>query len=119
VNFYRNKTAICMAEWIGPGRGSVDPLKEANANNLDIAAGRKSDVQVILEDGRDPSDVLSEQSWIVNERKKRGLAPANYNVKAADAAGGDDGGSEGGGTAEDRDGDGQPNEEARKKKVAA
>ena len=117
VNFYRNKTAICMAEWIGPGRGSVDPLKEANANNLDIAAGRKSTVQVILEDGRDPSDVLSEESWLAAERSKRKLPPANYNVKA-DGAGGEDG-SAGGGTEDDRDGDGKPNEEARKKKVAA
>jgi lambda family phage portal protein len=119
VNFYRNKTAICMAEWIGPGRGSVDPLKESNSNNLDAAAGRASTVEHILERGRDPSDVMSEEAWWLKERKARGLETPNYNVKAADAAGGDDGGSEGGGTAEDRDGDGQPNEEARKKKVAA
>lgn len=117
VNFYRNKTAICMAEWIGPGRGSVDPLKEANANNLDIAAGRKSTVQVILEDGRDPSDVLSEESWLAAERSKRKLPAANYNVKA-DGAGGEDG-SAGGGTEDDRDGDGKPQEDAKKKKVAA
>lgn len=81
VNFYRQKTAICMAEWIGPGRGSVDPLKEANANNLDIAAGRKSTVATILEDGRDPSDVLAEESWYTEERKRRSLDPINHNVK--------------------------------------
>jgi lambda family phage portal protein len=87
VNFYRNKTAICMAEWIGPGRGSVDPLKEANANNLDAAAGRASTVEHILERGRDPSDVLAEEAWWLEERKKRGLEAPNYNTKAAaDAA---------------------------------
>lgn len=84
ANFYRNKTAICMAEWIGPGRGSVDPLKEANANNLDTAAGRTSTVETILERGRDPSDVLAEEDWYQTEReKRRGLGPVNHNVKAA------------------------------------
>lgn len=109
ANFYRQKTAITMAEWIGPGRGSVDPLKEANADNLDIAAGRKSTVESILERGRDPSDVLAEEDWYQSERANRGLAPVNHNVKSADASG--DGGSDGSGTEEDRDGDGKPNED--------
>jgi lambda family phage portal protein len=81
VNFYRSKTAICMAEWIGPGRGSVDPLKEANANNSDTAAGRKSTVECILEGGRDPSDVLSEEAWYNQERAARSLDPVNHNIK--------------------------------------
>jgi len=117
ANFYRQKTAICMAEWIGPGRGSVDPKKEADANNADTAAGRKSTVECILEGGRDPSDVLAEEAWYTNARKAHKLDPVNHNVKAADAGGSEDGGA--GGTQDDRDGDGQPNEEARKKKVAA
>ena len=86
VNFYRSKTAICMAEWIGPGRGSVDPNKEANADNLDIAAGRKSTPESILERGRDPSDVLSEESWYRAEREQRGLPEQNFNVKADGSA---------------------------------
>lgn len=87
TNFYRQKTAICMAEWIGPGRGSVDPLKESNSNNLDAAAGRASTVEHILERGRDPSDVMAEEAWWLAERNKRKLSAPNYNVKAAtDAA---------------------------------
>lgn len=82
-NFYRNKTAICMAEWIGPGRGSVDPLKESSAANLDAASGRASTVEHILERGRDPVDVLAEEDWYRQEREKRGLPEANHNVKAA------------------------------------
>lgn len=112
ANFYRNKTAICMAEWIGPGRGSVDPQKEANANNLDTAAGRTSAVEHILERGRDPMDVIAEEAWWKSVREANGLAEPNYNVKAS--AGGDDGGSEGGGTQADRDGDGEENEEERR-----
>lgn len=85
ANFYRQKTAICMAEWIGPGRGSVDPKKEADADNLDTAAGRQSTVENIMERGRDPSDVLSEEAWYLAERERRGLPAPNHNVKA-DAA---------------------------------
>lgn len=114
VGFYKNKTAICMAEWIGPGRGSVDPLKEANANNLDTAAGRKSTVECILEDGRDPSDVMQDELWLRNERERLGLPALNHNVKASDA-GGEDGASSSG-TEADRDGDGIANEEQRKRK---
>lgn len=90
ANFYRNKTAICMAEWIGPGRGSVDPLKEANADNLDTAAGRKSTVEAILERGRDPSDVLAEEAWYLAERQKRKMDVPNHNVKAAPTGAEDD-----------------------------
>lgn len=111
--FYRNKSAITMAEWIGPGRGSVDPLKEANSDNLDTAAGRKSTVEAILERGRDPSDVLAEESWMNSEREKRGLPPLNHNVKP-EASGSEDGGDSAG-TADDRDGDGKANEEQTKK----
>lgn len=113
ANFYRNKTAICMAEWIGPGRGSVDPLKEANANNLDIAAGRKSTVEAILETGRDPVDVVQEEVFYRQLRKDSGLDPVNHNVKA-DAAGASEDGAAAG-TEDDRDGDGVPMESKRKK----
>ena len=111
ANFYRNKSAICMAEWIGPGRGSVDPLKEANANNLDTAAGRKSTVQIILEDGRDPEDVMAENMWWHAELEKRGLPTPNYNVKPEAGAGE---GETTGNVDPDRDGAGASNESKRK-----
>lgn len=119
INFYRSKTAITMAEWIGPGRGSVDPLKEANADNLDTAAGRKSTVECILERGRDPADVLAEEAWMLEERSNRGLPALNHNVKPEQGADSNGDGGDGGGTAEDRDGDGKPNEEQLKKPKGA
>lgn len=115
ANFYRAKTAITMAEWIGPGRGSVDPLKEANADNLDTAAGRKSSVESVLERGRDPLDVLAEEQWYNTEREAMGLDPVNHNVKP-DAMAGDQAGADGqGGTADDHDGDGKSLEDQSKK----
>lgn len=116
VNFLRNKTAICMAEWIGPGRGSVDPLKEANADNLDIAGKRKSTVEAILERGRDPSDLIAEEAWFLAECVDKKLDPPNHNVKADGAAGSDGSGS--GASEQDRDGDGIPLEDKKPKKKA-
>lgn len=110
--FYRNKTAICMAEWIGPGRGSVDPNKEAEAANKDTAAGRTSTIEQILERGRDPDDVLAEEAFYIAARDALGLAPVNHNIKSAEQSAE----GEGGGTEDDRDGDGQPNEDQRKPK---
>jgi len=111
ANFYRSKTALCMADWIGPGRGSVDPLKEANANNLDTAAGRVSSAELIAEAGRDPLDVMAEEKWLREERARQGLPPIDLNTKAGGAAGEDGGDSRG--TQSDRDGDGIENEGER------
>lgn len=112
--FYKNKTAICMAEWIGPGRGSVDPNKEAEAANKDTAAGRTSTIEHILERGRDPDDVLAEEAFYLAARSSLGLAPVNHNIKSSEQS--SDGDSAGGGSEDDRDGDGQPNEDQRKPK---
>lgn len=90
TNFYRNKTALCMAEWIGPGRGMTDPLKEESAYNLGVASGRKSTVAIILEDGRDPEDVLAEERHYQDRREELGLPPVNHNLKAV-SSGGEDG----------------------------
>lgn len=110
--FYRNKTAICFAEWIGPGRGSVDPNKEADAANKDTAAGRTSTIEHILERGRDPDDVLAEEAFYQAAREGMGLAPVEHDIKAAsDSADGSATGTE-----DDRDGDGIPNEGQRKSK---
>ncbi|PYF05029.1 lambda family phage portal protein [Rhodopseudomonas faecalis] len=38
-DFYAAKAAYCAARWIGPGRGWVDPLKEAQASAFRIASG--------------------------------------------------------------------------------
>jgi lambda family phage portal protein len=113
ANFYRRKTEITNCEWYGPSRGSVDPLKEANANNLDTASGRVSTVELISERGRDPDDVLQEEVYWKDAREEKGLATPNLNVKAAAEAG--DEAASGAGSEADRDGDGITNEEQRKK----
>lgn len=112
ISFYKNKTALCMADWIGPGRGHIDPLKEASAANLNTAAGRASTIRYILEEGNDPDDVWAEEAYAITARDELGLPRADHNTKKS--AG--DGEDEGGGTEDDRDGDGKPLEGQRKGK---
>ena len=38
-NFYENKAAWCRCKWIGPGRGWVDPVKEAQASQIRMETG--------------------------------------------------------------------------------
>lgn len=116
TGFYRFKTELTMCEWLGPSRGSVDPLKEANANNLDTAAGRTSAVESALERGRDVRDIALEQKYYFDLLEELGLPLPNLNVKPGDD-GSDGGGEDGkGGTADDRDGDGEANEEEKQQR---
>jgi capsid protein len=112
--FYDEITAITKARWIGPSRGTVDPLKEANARNIDEAALRKSPQEHILEDGGDYIEILDEIKEFRDGVDERKLSPPNYNVKADTS--GDSAESEGGGdNSADGDNDGIPNEAEKKK----
>jgi lambda family phage portal protein len=58
--FYEQKCAWCRARWIGPGRGWVDPLKEAQAAELrmDIFVSTLEDE--CAEQGKDWEEVLEQ-----------------------------------------------------------
>jgi lambda family phage portal protein len=43
------RQAYLGANWIGPNRASIDPLKEANADTADVALGVKTREQICLE----------------------------------------------------------------------
>ncbi len=113
AKFYPNLSAISNCTWIGPSRGTVDPMKEASARNLEEAAMRKSPIEHILEDGRDPWEVLDQIKLFREELDIRDLDEPDYNTKgqASEADG------SGGGSAEraDGDNDGIPNEADKKK----
>lgn len=58
VNFYRYRAEITMSEWLGPGRGRIDPVKEATASDLNLAAGRTNLSLEAGDQGLDSRDVL-------------------------------------------------------------
>jgi lambda family phage portal protein len=52
-SFLEAKTAWSGCEWIGPGRGQIDPLKEANATKVDLSSGLTTIEIEAAERGRD------------------------------------------------------------------
>lgn len=72
-DFYEAKTAWCGCEWIGPGRGHIDPMKEWNANKLKYSMRLTTLEQLASEDGMRWRTLVDQH---VQERRyaaKRGL----------------------------------------------
>ena len=109
ARFYERRTLIGMSSWLRPGRGRVDPLKEGQASDLEVHAGRSNNAIECASNGMDIVDVLMGQARERLMRERFGL-PQFTPLKIAGAAGGGDGGAESRGTEADRDGDGEANE---------
>ena len=78
------RSAYGRAEWIGPGRGVIDPVKEPQGAVLQLDAGLTTLAdQTRMISGRYWLDVLDEREVEEAEMKKRGLALPDW-------AGGDD-----------------------------
>jgi lambda family phage portal protein len=72
------ETAIrAPVRWVPPAWDWVDPLKDAQAEQLAVEAGFKSRSQVIVERGRDPDKVLAE---IAEERAAAEAAGVSFDV---------------------------------------
>ena len=75
ANFYRHKSALVQCEWQGPGRGVIDPLKEAQAADIDMNAGRSNLAIAAADTGRDPRRVLQGLAREKRLREELGLGP--------------------------------------------
>lgn len=67
--FYENRAAYCRCKWIGPGRGWVDPVKEATASEIRLQSHISTLEDECAEQGKDWEDVL-EQIAVEQARKK-------------------------------------------------
>ena len=52
-DYYGSEPAITAAEWIGPPKGQIEPVKEVQADILSVQHNLKSREEVMLEQGRD------------------------------------------------------------------
>jgi capsid protein len=59
-DFYENKAAYCRARWIGPGRGWIDPLKEAQAADMRMKIMVSTLEDECAEQGKDWEEVLEQ-----------------------------------------------------------
>lgn len=71
--FYDNRTAYLRCRWIGPGKGWVDPVREAQAAQIRIDTGLSTLEDECSEQGRDWRETLDQQQTEMIERRARGL----------------------------------------------
>lgn len=61
-DFYENRAAWCACKWIGPGRGWIDPLKEAQAMDARLKSGTSTLERECAEQGDDWEEVLEQRA---------------------------------------------------------
>jgi len=61
-DFYDARAEYCQAEWIGPARGYVDPVKEMTADIAGIEAGIMTMADVVAERGGDWEQVVAQRA---------------------------------------------------------
>jgi lambda family phage portal protein len=61
-DFYNLMPLYCRAKWIGPGRGTIDPVKEAQAAQLRINAGISTLEDECAEQGLDWEEVAEQRA---------------------------------------------------------
>lgn len=72
-DFYTLRRAYAAAKWIGPGRGWVDPVKEADAVVIRMKAGLTTLEMECAEQGQDWEEVLEQQAVEIARCKELGL----------------------------------------------
>jgi lambda family phage portal protein len=91
--FYENRTAWTRARWIGPGRGWIDPLKEAQAAELRMDTMLSTLEEECAEQGKDWEEVLEQRAEEQARLKKLGLDKVIDQAKKLRAKGDPSGGT--------------------------
>lgn len=86
--FYERRALIGFASWLRPGRGKVDPMKEENASDIAVNAGRSNNALECANNGLDLTDVLVGQARERRLRERLGIKEF-VPLKIAGASGGD------------------------------
>lgn len=71
--FHEARAAYAACVWMGPGRGWVDPVKEAEAAVLRMDAGITTLIQECAEQGHDWEEQVADRAIIVKRFKDAGL----------------------------------------------
>jgi lambda family phage portal protein len=72
-DYYAMKPFYTRAKWIGPGRGWIDPVKEAEAAQLRMAAGISTLEAECAEQGLDYNDVIDQRQVEKQRLQEAGL----------------------------------------------
>lgn len=72
-DFYSNKAAWARCKWIGPGRGWIDPVKEAKASQIRMEIGLSTLEEECATQGQDWEDVLEQRAREKAKMEELGL----------------------------------------------
>jgi lambda family phage portal protein len=72
-DFYEARADWVTCRWIGPGRGWIDPNKEAQASQMKIDAGLSTLEDEAAEQGKDWQELLEQRAFERDEQKRLGL----------------------------------------------
>lgn len=84
--FYQNRYAYSRCRFIFGGKGWVDPVKEAQAAVLRVAAGLSTMEAECAEQGNDYEEVMDQQQVEARMREERGLPPLGGSVSKPTAS---------------------------------
>lgn len=73
-DFYQNRAAYCRCRWIGPGRGWIDPVKEADAAKIRMDGNISTLEAECAEQGLDWEEVLEQRAAEKKRMEELGLA---------------------------------------------
>lgn len=74
--FLEAKTAWSRCKWIGPGRGHIDPLKEANATKVEYSMGLTTLEKEAAERGEDWEELLEQRAYERQRMTELGIDPS-------------------------------------------
>ncbi|RJX35658.1 MAG: phage portal protein [Desulfarculus sp.] len=88
--FYANRTAYSRSRWIGPGRGWVDPVKEATGAKIRLALGLSTLQKECAEQGDDYEEIVDQAVYERRLLAERGLPLPDGQVSVQIVDGGDE-----------------------------
>jgi lambda family phage portal protein len=74
-DFYEAAASYAQCEWLGPGRGVIDPTKEAQAAQMRVEGQQSSATREAALQGQDYEDILDDQVAEAKLRQERNLPP--------------------------------------------
>lgn len=75
IDFYADREAWCRANWVPPGWGWVDPVKEVQASATAIEKGLSTYAEECAALGRDWEETFEQQARERERREELGLSP--------------------------------------------
>ena len=71
--FWENKTAYFLHQWVRAPKKWIDPSKEATANKIAIATAQKTFKQIAAENGNDWRNMVDDMAEVAEYAKSKGI----------------------------------------------